>query len=341
MSHHDSPPPASIHVAGIGNALVDVLASAPEELIDELGLVKGAMGLVDADRSAEIYDHMGPGTEISGGSVANSMVGVASFGGRSHYLGKVRQDQLGEVFVHDIRANGVGFTTSLATDGPATGSCLILVTPDAQRTMNTHLGAAVHFGPDDVDPAVVTDTEVLFLEGYLFDPPAAQEAFKVAARLARDAGRKVAVTLSDPFCVERHRAAFVDLVDHHVDVVVANRDELCSLYETDDVNEAHRIVADRCPMAVVTHGPDGSFVLTGDQTVRVAAEPVANVVDTTGAGDQYAAGFFYGLATGLDLETCGRLGSIAAAEVISHLGARPQVSLAELAAPALAGRNQG
>lgn len=335
MSHHDSPSPASIDVAGIGNALVDVLASAPESLIVELDLAKGSMGLVDADRSAEIYGHMGPGTEISGGSVANSMVGVASFGGRSHYLGKVREDQLGDVFVHDIRANGVGFTTSLATDGPPTGSCLILVTPDAQRTMNTHLGASVHFGPDDVDPAVVTDAEVLFLEGYLFDPPAAQEAFKVAAKLARDAGRRVAITLSDPFCVERHRAAFVDLVDNHVDVVVANSDELLALYEVDDIDQAHKIVADRCPMAVVTHGADGSFVITSDQQVEVAAEPVANVVDTTGAGDQYAAGFFYGLATGLDLETCGRLGSVAAAEVISHMGARPLVSLAELAAPIL------
>ena len=335
MTTHDSRTPASVHVAGIGNALVDVLATAPESLIVELGLAKGSMGLVDADRSAEIYDHMGPGTEISGGSVANSMVGVASFGGRSHYLGKVRADQLGDVFVHDIRSNGVGFTTALAPDGPPTGSCLILVTPDAQRTMNTHLGAAVHFGPDDVDPAVVTDAEVLLLEGYLFDPPEAQEAFKVAAKLARDAGRKVAITLSDPFCVERHRAAFVDLVDNHVDIVIANRDELCSLYETDDIEAAHTIVAERCPMAVVTHGPDGSYVITADERVRIEAEPVANVVDTTGAGDQYAAGFLYGLATGLDLATCGRLGSIAAAEVISHLGARPQVSLAELAAPVL------
>ena len=335
MSTHDSRSPASVHVAGIGNALVDVLAAAPESLIVELGLAKGSMGLVDADRSAAIYDHMGPGTEISGGSVANSMVGVASFGGRSHYLGKVRADQLGEVFVHDIRANGVGYTTSLASDGPPTGSCLILVTPDAQRTMSTHLGAAVHCGPDDVDPSVVTDAEVLFLEGYLFDPPEAQEAFKVAAKLARDAGRKVAVTLSDPFCVERHRAAFVDLVDNHVDIVIANRDELCSLYETDDIEAAHNIVAERCPMAVVTHGPDGSFIITPDVRVRIQPEPVAEVVDTTGAGDQYAAGFLYGLATGLDLATCGRLGSIAAAEVISHLGARPQVSLAELAAPVL------
>ena len=335
MSTHDSRSPASVHVAGIGNALVDVLAAAPESLIVELGLAKGSMGLVDADRSAAIYDHMGPGTEISGGSVANSMVGVASFGGRSHYLGKVRADQLGEVFVHDIRANGVGYTTSLAADGPPTGSCLILVTPDAQRTMNTHLGAAVHFGPDDVDPSVVAAAEVLFLEGYLFDPPEAQEAFKVAAKLARDAGRKVAVTLSDPFCVERHRAAFVDLVDNHVDIVIANRDELCSLYETDDIEAAHNIVAERCPMAVVTHGPDGSFIITPDVRVRIQPEPVAEVVDTTGAGDQYAAGFLYGLATGLDLATCGRLGSIAAAEVISHLGARPQVSLAELAAPVL------
>lgn len=330
------PARAAIDVTGIGNALVDVLVHESDDKVDALGMIKGAMNLVDEDRSREIYGSVGPGVEISGGSVANSMVGVASLGGAAHYLGRVKDDQLGMVFAHDIRANGVGFHTELAPDGPSTGCCIILVTPDAQRTMNTYLGSSVHFGPSQVDVDLLGRTSILFLEGYLFDPPEAQEAFRFAAKVARDAGKKVAMTLSDSFCVERHREAFVDMVDNHIDILLANEHEICSLYEVDDLDAAMEIVRARCGTVAITRSSEGSTILSGDQTVHVAAEPVDEVVDTTGAGDLYAAGFLFGLARGHDLHTSGRLGSLAAAEVISHLGARPEVSLAELAAPILA-----
>ena len=321
-----------IDVIGVGNALVDVLSHAGDGLLGREGLVKGTMHLVDEARAHQLYAAMGPGTEISGGAAANTVVGVASFGGRAHYVGKVRDDQLGEVFGHDLRSTGVGFDTPPATSGPATGRCLILITPDAQRTMSTFLGAAVRLSPADIDGRVIARGKVVYLEGYLFDPPEAQEAFGVAARIAHEAGRKVSLTLSDPFCVDRHRRAFLDLIEHHVDILFANDAEIRSLYQVDDFETAARLVRGHCEIAALTRGPQGSVIVDGDTAHVVPAAPVTRLVDTTGAGDLYAAGFLFGWSRGLDLPACGRLGSLAAAEVISHLGARPEVPLATLAA---------
>lgn len=324
-----------LDVVGIGNALVDVLSHADEDEVTRQGLVKGTMRLVDEARARTLYEAMGPGVEMSGGSAANTVVGVASFGGRAHYVGKVRDDQLGEVFGHDLRATGVGYDTPRATSGPPTGRCLILVTPDAQRTMSTFLGASVRLGPADVDPRLIARGKILYLEGYLFDPPEAQEAFRAAAAIAHAAGRKVALTLSDPFCVERHRAAFLDLVEHHVDILFANELEICALYQVRDFDAALPHVRGHCELAALTRSARGSVLVNGSRMHVVSAHPVEAVVDTTGAGDLYASGVLYGLAQGLDLPTCGRLGSLAAAEVIAHVGARPMVPLAELASPVL------
>jgi len=324
-----------LDVVGIGNALVDVLSQADEDEVTRQGLVKGTMHLVDEARARTLYEAMGPGVEMSGGSAANTVVGVASFGGRAHYVGKVRDDQLGEVFGHDLRATGVGYDTPRATSGPPTGRCLILVTPDAQRTMSTFLGASVRLGPADVDPRLIARGRILYLEGYLFDPPEAQEAFRAAAAIAHEAGRKVALTLSDPFCVERHRAAFLDLVEHHVDILFANELEICALYQVRDFDAALPHVRGHCELAALTRSAKGSVLVNGSRMHVVRAHPVEAVVDTTGAGDLYASGVLYGLAQGLDLPTCGRLGSLAAAEVIAHVGARPMVPLAELASPVL------
>jgi sugar/nucleoside kinase (ribokinase family) len=325
-----------LDVVGIGNALVDVLSQADDAMLGRQGLVKGTMHLVDEERARVLYDAMGPGVEISGGSAANTMVGVASFGGRAHYVGKVRDDQLGEVFGHDLRATGVGYDTPRATSGPATGRCLILVTPDAQRTMSTFLGASARLGPADVDRALIARGRFLYLEGYLFDPPEAQEAFRAAAAIAHAAGRKVALTLSDPFCVDRHRAAFLDLVQNHVDILFANEAEIRALYQVADFDAALRHVREHCEIAALTRSAEGSVLIGGGKVHRILAHPVSAVVDTTGAGDLYAAGVLYGMSRGLDLPICGRLGSLAAAEVIAHVGARPLVPLARLAGPLLA-----
>jgi sugar/nucleoside kinase (ribokinase family) len=325
-----------LDVVVIGNALVDVLSHADESFLARQKLAKGTMHLVDEPRARELYDAMGPGVEMSGGSAANTVVGVASFGGRGHYVGKVRDDQLGEVFAHDLRATGVGYDTPRAAEGPPTGRCLILVTPDAQRTMSTFLGAAVRLGPGDIDRDLIARGKILYLEGYLFDPPEAQAAFRAAAAMAHAAGRKVSLTLSDPFCVGRHRKAFLDLVEHHVDILFANDAEICALYEVgDDFDAALGRVRGHCEIAALTRSARGSVIVEGGRVHPVAAHPVEAVVDTTGAGDLYAAGVLYGLSQGLDLPTCGRLGSLAAAEVIAHVGARPMVPLAQLAGPIL------
>jgi sugar/nucleoside kinase (ribokinase family) len=320
-----------LDVVAIGNALVDVLSHASEQFVADQGVPKGSMQLVDEARARTLYEAMGPAVEISGGSAANTVVGVASFGGRAQYIGKVRDDQLGEVFAHDLRATGVGYTTPAARSGPATGRCLILITPDAQRTMQTFLGASAHLAVGDVEPDVVRRARILYLEGYLFDPPAAQEAFRVAAGIAHAAGRKVALTLSDPFCVDRHRDAFLDLVEHHVDVLFANEVEICALYKVNDFDTALQRVRGHCEVAALTRSAQGSVVVGNGTVHLVDAHRVDAVVDTTGAGDLYAAGFLVGLSRGRDLATCGRLGSLAAAEVISHVGARPQQPLARLA----------
>lgn len=332
-----APTGPAIDVIAIGNSLVDVISQESDEFVEGLGVPKGSMQLIDEARATELYEAMGATIEISGGSAANTVVGVASFGGSAQYLGKVRDDQLGGVFAHDIRATGVRYEVQLAQDGPATGCCLVLVTPDAQRTMNTYLGASANFGSADLDAAAIASAGVLYLEGYLFDPPAAQEAFRAAAHIAHEAGRKVALTLSDSFCVERHRAAFAELVEHHVDILFANEAEILALYEVDDFDRAVEKVRSAGALAALTRSELGSVVVTADEVVEVPAHPVAEVLDTTGAGDLYAAGFLFGLSRDLDVATCARLGSLAASEVISHIGARPEHSLAELAAPLLRG----
>jgi len=322
----------ALDVVGIGNAIVDVIAHADDAFLARQGLAKGTMTLVDERRAESLYGEMGPGIESSGGSAGNTMAGLASLGGRGAYVGKVRDDQLGAVFRHDITAMGVRFSTPAATSGPSTARCLVLVTPDAQRTMNTYLGACVGLGPEDIDEAEIAAAHVTYLEGYLFDPPHAKEAFRKAARAAHAAGRKVALTLSDPFCVERHRAEFRELVQHHVDLLFANEAEILSLFETDSFAEAARQVRGMCEVAALTRSEKGSVVVTAHETHEIPAMKPEKLVDTTGAGDLYAAGFLYGLTSGRPLAECGRIGSIAAAEVISHYGARPETPLDRLVA---------
>jgi sugar/nucleoside kinase (ribokinase family) len=323
-------------VLGIGNALVDVLSHQDDGFLTEHELVKGAMALIDADRARALYDDMAPATEISGGSVANAMAGVASFGGRAAFIGRVHADELGTVFAHDIRAAGVAFDTPPARDGLPTGRCLIVVTPDAERTLNTFLGAAAEISSSDVSADLVAAAQVTYLEGYLFDQPSAKEAFRHAAGLAHEAGRRVALTLSDGFCVERHRDAFLALVEHDVDILFANESEICSLYDVESFDVALQQVMHQCEVAALTRSAKGSVIVSGAETHVVDTQPVVGgIVDSTGAGDQYAAGFLYGFTHGYDLGRCARLGSLAASGVISHLGARPAVSLAELAAPVL------
>jgi sugar/nucleoside kinase (ribokinase family) len=289
------------------------------------------MDLVDTPRAEKLYAAMGPAVEISGGSAANTLVGVASLGGSAAFIGRVADDELGRVFGHDIRAAGVEFVAEPAVGGEPSGRCLIVVTPDAQRTMSTFLGASVRLGPGDVDRDLITRGKILYLEGYLFDPPEAQEAFRTAAAMAHAAGRKVSLTLSDPFCVGRHRKAFLDLVEHHVDILFANEAEICALYEVEDFDAAMARVRGHCEIAALTRSAKGSVLVNGGRVHTVAAHPVEAVVDTTGAGDLYAAGFLFGVARELGLETAGRLGSLAAAEIISHVGARPEASLHKLA----------
>ncbi|MBT5413987.1 MAG: adenosine kinase [Rhodospirillaceae bacterium] len=325
---------ASLDVVGIGNAIVDVLAHAEDGFLDAHGLAKGAMTLIDAEAAEALYAAMGPAVEISGGSAANTLAGLASLGGQGAFIGKVRNDQLGAVFAHDIRAAGTGFDTEFAADGPPTARCLVLVTPDAQRTMQTYLGAAVDLGPEDVEPGVIESAGVTYLEGYLWDPPRAKAAFLKAAEIAHGAGRRVALSLSDPFCVERHRAEFRDLVENHVDILFANEAEIVALYETADFDSSLEAVRGRCELVALTRSEKGSVVLKGDETHAVAAAPVDRVVDTTGAGDLYAAGFLYGAVRDFAPAECARLGGLAAAEAISHLGARPETPLAALIAAA-------
>ena len=326
---------APLDVVGIGNALVDVLSHETDDFIDTQGLVKSAMTLIEPDRgkqpdrAEQLYAAMGPGIELSGGSAANTIAGVASFGGRSAYMGRVFDDQLGGVFAHDLRAQGVVFDNKPAVDGPPTGRCLIVVTPDAHRTMNTCLGASAYFGPGDVDPDLVRNGQVTFLEGYLFDRPESQEAYWVASKHAHDAGRKVALTLSDLFCVERHHDAFLPLVRERIDILFANEAEACALWGCDEVGAAVERARAEVAIACITMSDKGSVVVAGTETYEIPAQPV-EVVDTTGAGDLYAAGFLYGYTAGKPLAECGRLGSLAAAEVISHIGARPEVGLSTL-----------
>ena len=327
--------PARFDVVGIGNAIVDVIAHAEDAFLTRHDLAKGAMTLIDAPRAEDLYGKMASAIEASGGSAANSMAGLASLGGRAAFIGKTRDDQLGAIFRHDIRAAGVHFASAPATDGLSTARCLIFVTPDAQRTMQTFLGASVDLGPDDVDADLISSAAVIYLEGYLWDRPQAKAAFQLAAGIAHDAGRKVALTLSDAFCVDRHRADFRKLIEGHVDVLFANEAEIKSLYQVEDFDAALAQVRHHCEVAALTRSEKGAVIIAGDRIHTIAAAPVARVVDTTGAGDLYAAGFLYGYTRALPLETCGRIGAIAAAEIISHYGARPEANLADLIAAKL------
>jgi len=319
-------------VIGVGNAIVDVLSPTEDGFLTQHGLDKGRMTLIDTDRAAALYDAMGPCIEASGGSAANTLAGIASLGGNGAYLGKVRNDPLGGVFSQDIKAIGVDYQTPPATDGAATARCLIFVTPDAQRTMQTYLGISVELGPDDIDEGAIADSRITYLEGYLFDPPAAKQAFVKAAEISHAAGRKVALTLSDPFCVDRHRAEFMHLISGHVDIVFANEEETKSLFEVDDFDAAVQRIRGHCDIAALTRSEMGSVIVAGNDIHVVDAAPVGKVVDTTGAGDLFAAGFLYGLTRNRSLVDCGRIGGLAAAEIIGHYGARPEVSLAKLLA---------
>jgi adenosine kinase len=320
-------------VLGIGNAIVDVIARAEDDFLVAQGMHKGTMALIDEARAEQIYAAMGPAVESSGGSAANTIVGVASFGARAAFVGKVNDDELGRTFAHDIRSAGVAYDTPPASEGPSTARCYIMVTPDGERTMNTYLGAAQDLHPNDIDEGQVASAAVTYLEGYLWDPPHAKEAFVKAAGIAHMAGRRVALTLSDAFCVDRYRAEFLDLIRKGiVDIVFANERELHSLYETADFDTAVKVLRGEAKLAVVTRSEKGCVVVSRDAVEVVPAEPVAQVADVTGAGDLFAAGFLAGLARGKDHRTSARLGGIAAAEVIQHIGARPAVSLKARAA---------
>ena len=322
-------------VLGIGNAIVDVIARADDAFLGKQGMAKGGMALIDEMRASQIYKDMGPGTESSGGSAANTIVGLASFGAKVAFVGKVKDDQLGKVFQHDIRAAGVAFDTPAAKDGASTACCYVLVTPDGERTMNTYLGAAQALAPGDIDTKMIAEAAIVYLEGYLWDPKDAKDAFVAAAKAAHDAGRKVALTLSDAFCVGRYRDEFLDLMRKGtVDIILANEAELKSLYQTEDFDKALEMLRKDVKLAAVTRSEKGCVVIEGAKTTAVPAAPIKKLVDTTGAGDLFAAGFLFGLARGANHETCGKLGGLAAAEVIQHIGARPEVSLKDLAAQA-------
>jgi adenosine kinase len=323
---------AKYDVLGIGNAIFDVLVQTDEGFLAAHGMTKGGMALIDEARAASIYRDMGPATEMSGGSAANTIVGLANLGARTTYVGKVRDDQIGRLYTHDIRAAGVAFETRPAADGPATGCSYILVTPDGERTMNTYLGAAQELNPSDIDAAEVAGSAFVYLEGYLWDPKNAKDAFVKASTIAHDAGRQVALTLSDSFCVDRYRDEFLELMRNGtVDLVFANEAELHSLYQTSDFEGALKQLRADVNLGVVTRSEKGCVAASPDRVTSVPAFPIEKMVDTTGAGDLFAAGFLFGLVRGAGYETCGRLGALAAAEVIQHIGARPQVSLKELA----------
>ena len=320
----------SLDVVGIGNAIVDAVAEASDALLAEEDLPKGSMTLIDAARAEALRARMGAAVEISGGSAANTMVGVARLGGAAGYVGKVRSDAAGAVFRRDIREAGVDFPTPAAAEGAATARCLVFVTPDAQRTMTTYLGACVELGPADIDPDFIARARLLYMEGYLWDPPAAKDAFRKALGIAHASGGRVCLSLSDSFCVDRHRAELRDLVANHVDVLFANEDEAMSLYEVGDFDTALAAARADCAIAALTRSAKGSVVAGNGAVHTIEAAPVAHVVDTTGAGDLYAAGFLLGLARGFALDRCARLAALTAGEIVGHYGARPEADIAPL-----------
>lgn len=327
---------AKYGVVAVGNALVDVLAQVPEDFIVEEnkthGMEKGAMTLVEEARAVELYTKMPESVETSGGSAANTMAGFASFGGQGAFIGKVADDALGKVFKNDITSLGLHYDTQPLVLSSSTGRCMILVTPDAQRTMNTFLGASVELSPNDVDGDLIASAQVTYLEGYLFDREQAKAAFVAAAEHAHEAGHRIALTLSDPFCVDRHRHDFLDLVQNHVDILFSNEEEIKSLFMQENFDDAISAIDKHVEVAVITRSEKGAVIISNGEQIKVDAVPVEKVIDTTGAGDQFAAGFLYGFTEGKPLAECGKLGAIAAAEVISHIGPRPAVKLADLAA---------
>ncbi|MEZ5991794.1 MAG: adenosine kinase [Planctomycetota bacterium] len=322
----------SLDVVAIGNALVDVLAHSDDEFLAGRGIEKGSMSLINAEQAETLYGQMGPGVECSGGSAANTVAGIASLGGKAGFIGKVAGDQLGKIFKHDITALGVEFNTEPTHDTNPTGRCLVFVTPDAQRTMQTFLGSAGEVGPTDVDAELIQRAQVTYFEGYLWDAPPAKQAYIKAAEIAHAANKKVSLTLSDKFCVDRHRAEFLDLVHGHIDILFANEQEICALYEVATFDEAVEAVRGKCDVAVLTRSEKGAVVVTPDETISVSAQPIEKVEDTTGAGDLFAAGFLYGYTHGKSLDESGKIASICAAEIISHVGARPEANLSELVA---------
>ena len=319
---------ADYDVLCIGNAIVDIIAQCDETFLEENRIIKGAMNLIDAERAELLYSRMGPAVEASGGSAGNTAAGIASFGGKAAYFGKVSQDPLGAIYTHDIRAQGVAFDTKPLEGQPPTARSMIFVTPDGERSMNTYLGACVELGPEDVEADKAAGAKVTYFEGYLWDPPQAKEAIRLTAKHAHAAGREVAMTLSDPFCVDRYRDEFLDLMrSGTVDIVFANIHELKSLYQTASFETALEAIRRDCKLAIVTRSEDGSVIVRGDETVEVKAIEIAELVDTTGAGDLYAAGFLYGYTAGMSLKTCGELGSLAAGLVIQQIGPRPHKNL--------------
>ena len=326
---------ARYDVIGIGNALVDVLVQVDDIKLGTVGLAKGSMTLVDDTESDRLYSQLPEGLTRSGGSCGNTMVGIAALGARGAYIGRVKDDQFGNAFMHDMASRGVDCPYEKQTDGPGTGRCLVMVTPDAQRTMATCLGAASDLTPADLARDDIAASSVLYMEGYLFDRDEAKAAFIAAAETSHAAGREVSLTLSDSFCVDRHRAAFLHLVRGHIDILFANEQEITALYEVDTFEEALAAVKQDCKLACLTRGAQGSMVVSGDDVFEIAAEPVAQVVDTTGAGDQYAAGFLAGYTQGRSLAEAGRMGSILAGEIIDHFGAHPEADVAALVKKAL------
>ena len=318
-------------IVGIGNALVDVLAHADDSFLTENGIEKGIMQLIDMDRAVNLYAKIGPATEVSGGSAANTIAGAAHLGGRTAYVGKVKDDQLGAIFSHDLRSQGVAYETPLADAGieEETGRCIILVSPCGERSMNTYLGATNFLHPSDIDEVMMADAEWIYLEGYRFDGPESHEAFAKAIKACKSAGGKVSITLSDPFCVERHRDAFREMIKSDVDLLFCNRDEMLSMYQTDDFDDALAQAAAEVEIVACTDSDKGAYILSAGQRWHAPAVPV-EIVDATGAGDLFAGAFMWGLTNGHDLETCGNMGCVAASEVISHIGARTEADLVEV-----------
>lgn len=318
-------------VVGIGNALVDILSHVKDEFLTDNGVEKGIMQLIDMDRAVELYSHMGPAKEISGGSAANTIAGIAALGGKTAYVGKVRADQLGNIFAHDMRAQGATFETPFAATDHAheTGRCMVLVTPDGERSLNTYLGVSEFLGPEDIDPKMMAEAEWLYLEGYRFDGPDSKAAFAKANEACRKAGGRISLTLSDPFCVERHREDFLAMISEHIDLLFCNEHEMAAMYPADDIHASIALAGQEIDIVVCTASEKGAFVLSDGVMEHAHAVPT-QIVDATGAGDLFAAGFLYGLTQGYDMLTCARMGNVAAAEVISHIGARPEADLMDL-----------